>query len=94
MQTSADLVAALKRLGITHVYFTLSPVLRDDRNLGEQWLAATGLRGAQVAFPDEVRQRLMADPGSKWRILLADAIASGELIPLQVTGTRMVLQVR
>jgi hypothetical protein len=93
-QTAEALAGNLRRMGVTHVYLTLGPLRRDDPALAEAWIAATGLNGPATPLPGEIRERLMADEGARWRVLLADAIAEGTLRLVHQTGTRFTFELQ
>lgn len=94
MKTADDLVASLKAHGITYVYFNLAPTRQGDRAFSDQWLAASGLQGPPVPFPPEVRQGRMADIGSRYLILVAEAAGSGKLTLVQPFKRSFLFQVR
>jgi hypothetical protein len=81
LKSGADFAAELKKQGFTHVYISISPVVK-DRAFAQRWLASMGLIPGEP-IPDEERQRLLADWQSQWQILLADAVRDGQLKPVQ-----------
>jgi hypothetical protein len=78
MQTADDLIASLKKLGITHVYVT-NIYLRGTPEL-ELWNRVAGLTGDSVPYTKEEREQRMGDQRTKWRVLVAEAIASKKLV--------------
>ncbi|HEY0867968.1 MAG TPA: glycosyltransferase family 39 protein [Fimbriimonas sp.] len=78
MENGNDLVAALERLGITHVYLNLGIYSREDPVV-QRWLSAMGLTGPAVPYEGREREEMSADLRNKWKVLLADAIAGGKL---------------
>jgi hypothetical protein len=90
MTSGDDLIASFGRLGITHVCLSLSSTAKEDRPSLE---AGLGLNGPASAFTPEIRAKLMADPGSKWRALLVDAAQRGKLRFLEGAGAHVIFEV-
>ena len=81
LKSGEQLADELRRQGFTHVYISISPVVK-DRAFAQRWLASMGLiEGAEI--PKEERDRLLADWQSQWQILLADAVRQKRLLPVQ-----------
>lgn len=93
MTTSDQLIANLRRLGISHVYYDLGPILRDDPELGQRLAAAGGLVQPTTPLDPETRARLMRDEGARWRVLLADAMAAGQLRVVRAFGRRFIFEI-
>lgn len=79
IQTGAEFAAALKRMGFSHVYLKLPPRSPDT----DRWIAAMGLRDNPIPYSPEEAKGMDADLRNKWRRLLADAVASRTLEPVQ-----------
>jgi hypothetical protein len=90
MTTGDDLVASFSRLGITHVCFSLASTAKEDR---PELAAALGLNGPAVPLTPATQSKLMADPGSKWRALLTDAVLKGKLRLLEGAGAHVIFEV-
>lgn len=85
MQTGDDLVAALTREGITHVYVNLYPPGTDPNNPElKRWLQTLGLQGAAQPYTPEEKTKLMPDLNWRAKVLLGEAIASHRLELKQV----------
>ncbi|AIE86710.1 ArnT family glycosyltransferase [Fimbriimonas ginsengisoli] len=82
MNNAEDYVREMKRLGFTHAYINLSPMVK-DKAFAQQWLASMGLYGAPTPLQADLRKSLVDDWQSKWEVLLADAVAEHKLIPVQ-----------
>ncbi|HZH98361.1 MAG TPA: hypothetical protein VEX38_05270, partial [Fimbriimonadaceae bacterium] len=68
----------LRQLGIKYIYLNLQfqePLFR------ERWLAAMGLQGEPTPLSDEERKGMWSDPRTKWKVLLAGAIAERRVVP-------------
>ncbi len=83
MKSGDELVAALKRQGITHAYVALSlgTTFGGDTAERDRFMAATGLQGPAVPYAD--REARLRDERSAVKVFLAEAIASGGLRPLR-----------
>ena len=77
MKTADELVASFKRLGITHVYVT-NRYIKGTLDL-DLWEKASGIDGPITPYSDKDRQSRMGDERTKWRVLLAEAIAAKKL---------------
>lgn len=82
LSTGEGYTRALKDQGITHVYISLSPVVK-ERQFAKRWMGSMGLGDPSVVFPPEERQALFQNWETKWHILLSDAIREGRLVPEQ-----------
>jgi hypothetical protein len=80
MKTEADYIAAMKRLGFTHVYVYLRQMLGSEDRM-QAWYASTGLGGPVTPMPD--REAVLGNWQTKYQVLIADAIAAGDLIPVE-----------
>lgn len=95
MENGGDLVSMLNQHRFTHVYINLLPPGTDKQNPDIQaWLNSTGLFGPATPMPAGRRGELMKDLNWRYKILLAEAMAQGRLIPIQSFGPRVILQVR
>ena len=78
MRTSAEFVAALKRMGVSHVY--LNNQVTQDHNEKILFSQVTGIDSTtKTEYPVAERSRLMKDQGTKWRVLLNESISNGSL---------------
>lgn len=81
LDTGAALADHLKGMGFTHVYLNLAfqdPAFRD------RWLEA--MRPGGAGFSPEEATGLDADLRTKWKRLLAEAVASGRFVPVAQEG--------
>lgn len=78
MNSADDYVRDLKQLGFTHVYISLSPIVKSPE-FASHWLASMGLNPQAAPITDEERKAMLGNLELKWQILLADAVASGKL---------------
>lgn len=76
----ASLVSALRKIGFTHVYVNLAT--GDAR-----FIEAMGMTGAFKPYTLEERAEMTPDLDRKWKVLLADALSTGHLQPVQTFGT-------
>ncbi len=87
--SSADqLVAALKRLGIDVVYINLGQTYGQDGASIERWIQASGVKGNSVPYKPSEREPAMKDPRNKYKVLLAEAVASHKLTLVKAYGSR------
>lgn len=86
MRTGEDLMAAIQRLGISHVYLALGTSFGGNEAEATKFLQATGLEGQAVPYGD--RAQRMDDPRNAVKVLLAEAIASGKLRLVKSFGSR------
>ncbi|HWD38268.1 MAG TPA: hypothetical protein VG944_05430 [Fimbriimonas sp.] len=89
MQTSDELVASLKRLGITYVYINLGLTF-GDRDAIQKWMVSA--QSGAPPYPD--RAAMMSDPRSKYKVLLAEAASKGQLTPYKSYGARLIFSVQ
>lgn len=84
MKTADDYVQEMKKLGFTHVYVSLSPVVK-SKEMRNWWIASMGLANDPSAqgFSPEKRTELFNNWETKYHILIADAVREGKLIPSQ-----------
>lgn len=87
MNSGDELAERLKELGVTHVYLSL---LFQDPSFKERWLKAMGANGPAEPFSAEEAAGLDADLRTKWKRLLAEAVASGKLRPVE-SGSNMAI---
>jgi hypothetical protein len=90
MTNGGDLVEALRKLGISHVYLNIGIYPSADPGY-QRWRAAMGLDGPAQPFSPEERARMSADLREKWKMLIADAIAGGLLEPSEPVGPRRLI---
>ncbi len=92
MATAGDLVSALKRDGVTHVYVNLIPPGSDpsDPEL-RRWLVTLGLDGLPQPYSPEERAKKMPDLNWRQKILLGEAIASNKLEIVERFGSTKLL---
>jgi 4-amino-4-deoxy-L-arabinose transferase-like glycosyltransferase len=88
MKSGDDLVAALRKLGVTHVYIALGVTFGGNAEEAGKWLGAAGLNGSVVPYSPEDRAARMVDPQNANKVLLAEAIGSGKLHLIQAFGNR------
>jgi 4-amino-4-deoxy-L-arabinose transferase-like glycosyltransferase len=93
LRNGGELADALKAHGISHAYVSLAlgTTFGGNRDEREKFLAASGLNGAPIPYSD--REARMADPRSAVKVLLAEAIATGRLKPIQSFRSGIVLEV-
>lgn len=80
LSTGTEYAEAMRRLGFTHVYVSLSPVVADPAFVAK-WLASMGLAQG-VSWTDDERRDLLGQFQTRWKVLLADAVRDGELTPV------------
>ncbi len=88
MKSGDDLIAALQKLGVSHVYIALGVTFGGNMEEADKWLGAAGLNGSVVPYAPEDRASRMVDPQNANKVLLAEAIASGKLHLIQAFGNR------
>lgn len=81
LDTGEAYAEALRKMGITHVYLSLSPVVADQAFV-PHWLASMGLGDAEP-ISDEERAELLGGFQTRWKVLLADAVRGRQLRPVQ-----------
>lgn len=79
LNTGEEYAEAMRRLGFTHVYVSLSPIVADP-NFVRPWLVSMGLAEGEPLTAEE-RRSLLDQFQTRWKVLLADAVNSGELRP-------------
>ena len=95
MKNGDELVAALKKQGITHAYFALGTAFQGRPDEADRWIRAAGLSGPAVPYTGADREGRLGDERSAYKVFLAEAVASGALRPLQeFRGRRIVFEVR
>ncbi len=75
-------VGGMKRLGFSHAYISLSPIVKDPA-FAQSWLGAMGLPSSSGPWTAEARASNYSDWQSKWQVLLADAVKEGLMEPEQ-----------
>lgn len=83
--------AKMKALGFTHVYFSLSQVVMSHEN-AQVWMSSAGLDGPTVPYPD--REARIRNWQERYLVLTAEAVASGELEPVQILRNGIILKFR
>jgi hypothetical protein len=91
LQTADQFVEALQKLGITHVYINLSETFGRNKDLTDQWIQATGLKGQKVPYPN--REANLKDPQSAYKVLLAEAISEGKISYLTTVHSGLIFTV-
>lgn len=91
MNTGADLVENLRRLGIDRVYINTSIWPKEQT---AAWLFDAGITPTGPGMTEAEKQGLMNDLQVKWKPLLAEAIRSGELIPETQIRRGLIFKVR
>jgi hypothetical protein len=81
MQNGDDYVDAMKKLGFTNIYVNTSLAV-ESPVFDQQWMRAMGLAGPVAPFPPDVRNTLLGQWETKWKVLIAEAAASGKLRPV------------
>lgn len=92
MRNVDDFMASIQRLGFDHLYVNLSALVV-DRAFAERWLRSMGLAGAPEPLPAEETAKLNADPQSRWRPLMTEAVLQGRLHVESMTRSGMILRV-
>lgn len=93
MQTADELIDSLKKLGITHVYLT-NLHLRGNPEL-DIWNRVAGIQGTPIPYTTEERQARMGDQRTKWRVLMAEAIAAKKLVvSTQFSSVRFLFKIQ
>lgn len=80
MTTGTDYAQRMHDLGFTHVYISLSPMVK-DRAFALKWLGTMGIGDPSQSFSEEERKSLFDNWETKWHILIADAVREGRLVP-------------
>ena len=96
MRNGDEFVLALKRLGITHVYFSTSTAFGggpEGERERERWARAAGLAGVPEPYAGTDREARLSDQRSAYKMFLAEAVASGKLRLLKAFGRRLVFEV-
>ncbi len=100
MKTADDLIASLKKMGVTHVYLNLSIYPASPEVV--RWFEAMGFGPMISRDADSTPKPFTAEEKSgpafedirtKWRFLMADAIGEGKLRPVESFGKRVILEV-
>ena len=81
LETGEAYAEALRKMGITHVYLSLSPVVADQAFV-PHWLASMGLGDAEP-ISDEEWAELLGGFQTRWKVLLADSVRGGQLRPVR-----------
>ncbi len=68
--------AEMKRLGFTHVFVSLSPIVTGSEEASE-WLSAAGLSDDPQPYAAQRRQALMSDWQTRFKVLTAEASRFG-----------------
>lgn len=93
MKGGGELVAALKRLHVTHAYFALGAAFGGNAVERDRWLQAAGLTGPAVPYSGADRAARLKDERSAYKVFLAEAVAQGGLRALTPPGSRMIFAV-
>lgn len=93
MTTTDQLIAAYKKMGISHIYVTNRYIRGTETET--QFLNASGLSGTVVPYPTDVREAALKEQETKWRILVAEAIGEGKLkLHTQFSQSRFLFSVQ
>ncbi|HVL39594.1 MAG TPA: hypothetical protein VM328_09415, partial [Fimbriimonadaceae bacterium] len=79
LETGPDFADELSRQSFTHVFVSMSPIVRDPE-FARRWIEAMGLNGAVTPLPEQ--ETLKEGFQTRWIVLLADAVAKGRLRPV------------
>lgn len=93
MRTADDLIAALKKQNITHVYLNLGLYPARDPSY-QTWVAAMGLDGPAVPFTESDRADRFTDLRNRWKVLVAEAIASKKLELVETQGRHLIFKLK
>jgi len=74
LNDGASYADEMKKQGFTHIYISLSPLVK-DRDFAKKWIAAMGLQGLPTPFSADERKAMMENWQDKWMVLLAEAVA-------------------
>lgn len=92
LSDGAALAARLKQLGMTHVYIDLSTTFGGDRAARDRWARAAGLGGPADPYTPAEIEAASKDIRVKYKVLLAEAIAGGQLRQVKGFGTRLIFE--
>lgn len=92
MKTGSDLVAALRREGVTDVYVNLAIYPPTDPDY-QRWLQAAGIGTVAVPYSAEDWRMHAGDRNWKAKALLAEAIAGGRLEMVKAFGRRLIYRI-
>jgi hypothetical protein len=92
MQTAEDYMSGMRKLGFTHVYISVSPVVK-EREMRDRWLASMGMGDPSLAFTPEKRAELLGNWEAKYHILIADAVKEGKLVPEQTFRSSILFRI-
>lgn len=84
MKSAEDYVREMKKLGFTHVYVSISSVVK-SAEMRSEWIASMGIGNdpSATGFSPEKRAQLLADWQAKYHVLIADAVREGKLTVVQ-----------
>lgn len=77
LNSGKELVDRWREMGFTHVYVNLQ---FQDRTFIPKWIKAMGLQGSPEPFTSDEKAEMSTDIRKKWRVLVAEAVASGDLV--------------
>lgn len=89
IDTPEQYVEALSKLGITHVYVSLSPVVK-ERQFAGRWVQA--MQGTD--FAPEERKALWDNWETRWHVLVSDSVRAGKLTVVQQYRSGLLFQVQ
>ena len=90
MTTGDDLIAALKRMGVTHIYLNLS---LSNPEFAQRWYGAAGLGDMPKPFEPQEREGMLGDLQVRWKPLLAEAVAQRKATLEQDFGPRLIFKI-
>ncbi len=93
LQTGKQLADALRSEGITYVYLNLGLYPPNDPTF-QRWVESMGLTGPAKPYTGAEKAQMWTDLRSKWKVLVADAVATGEFIPDQSFGPRIIFRLK
>jgi hypothetical protein len=91
MQTGDDYTRAMRDLGFTHAYVSLSSIVK-EREFARRWIGEMGL-GEGDGFPQEERAALLENWETRWHVLLADAVREGRARPVQTYRSGLLIEI-
>lgn len=81
----------LRHMGFTHVYVDVS---QEPRPVHTRVGEALGMGGHVAPYTEDEKRAFMSDPGQKYKWLLSDAAAKGELLPVREFRSGFLLKLK
>ncbi len=88
------LIDKLKNQSITAIYIDLSTTFGPDHEKRDQWIAAAGIQAPPHPYSQEDIAENSKDIRNKFKILLAEAIATGQLKLVKAFGSRLIFELQ